>query len=274
MTPHDLRDPGLERPFVNVRSTRPAETPLELAEDYAAKMRQGAYFSHVTAALLWGMWLPPVLQRRMLLDVGVPPHLRAPRDRRMKGHHLIERPGLVTTRRGVRVASPWETWCQLATVLGIIDLVVAGESLLAKNRPDRLRLGSLADAVAVGGRPRQRLLERALPLLREGSRSARETELRLLLVAAGIPEPEMNGNIEDGQGRWIGEFDLIWRAQRLVVEYDGEDHFLRPEIGRRDLARTRELEANGWKVVRVMKDDLVRPERIVELIRQARAARS
>ena len=123
----ELRSARWVRPFAGVRSFDEPQTIRELAEAYAVKMQPEAFFSHITSAVLLGMWLPLALQTRMLLHVSVPPHLRAPRDRLVKGHTLIERPGLLWTKHGLRIASARETWCQLATILGFEDLVVRRE---------------------------------------------------------------------------------------------------------------------------------------------------
>lgn len=267
----ELRDRRWNRPFAGVRSFDEVEDVEQLARAYLSKMRSGAFFSHTTSAILHGMWLPLDVQRRLELHVSVPPDLRAPRDRLVQGHHLIARPGLVQTRNGLRVAAPWETWCQLATILGLRDLVTAGESLLAKNRPARLRIPALVAAVNAGGRPRRALLERALPLLREGTRSAKESELRRLLVAAGLPEPEINGDVLDGEGIRIGECDLVYRGLRIAIEYEGEDHFTKRQ-GRKDTRKYELLRASGWTVIRVVQEDLGDPERLVARVRAAMAA--
>jgi hypothetical protein len=251
-----------------VRSFDEPQTVEELAVAYSAKMRDEAFFSHVTSAVLLGMWLPLALQTRMLLHVSVPPGVRAPRDRRVKGHHLIERPGLVWTRDGLRIASARETWCQLATLLGLEDLIIAGESLLAKNRAGRLRIDDLVAAVGVGDRPRQALLERALPLLREDVRSPKETEMRRILVLAGLPEPEINGDVVDAAGEWVAECDLVYRAWRVVVEYEGEDHFTKRQ-GRKDVRKYERLRELGWTVVRVVQEDLADPPSLVARVRRA-----
>jgi hypothetical protein len=263
-----LRSPRWVRPFAGVRSFDEPQTVQELADAYAVKMRPEAFFSHVTSAVLLGMWLPLALQQQLVLHVSVPPGVRAPRDRLVKGHTLIERPGLVRVAHDLRIASARETWCQLATILGLEDLVIAGESLLAKNRRDRLPLWSLTAAVEAGDRPRQAMLERAVPLLREGSRSAKETELRRLLVRAGLPEPEINGDITDDSGVWVAECDLVYRAYRVVVEYEGEQHFEKRQ-GRKDVKKYELLRALGWTVVRVMQDDLGDPEGTATRVRAA-----
>ncbi len=267
----ELRSGRWVRPFAGVRAFDEPQTVIELAEAYTAKMRDEAFFSHVTSAVLLGMWLPLALHRRMVLHVSVPPHVRAPRDRLVKGHTLIPRPGLVWISHGMRIASARETWCQLATVLGFEDLIIAGESLLAKNRSNRLSIADLVEAVATGARPRQALLERALPELRVGSRSPKETQLRRLLVAAGLPEPEINGDIHDADGRWIAECDLVYRACRVVIEYEGAGHFEKRQ-GRKDIRKYELLRALGWTVVRVVQDDLEDPPTLAGRVRAALAA--
>lgn len=221
LSPKQLRSSRLKRPYRAVRTAGPLETVLDRARAYAQRMRPEAFFSHVTAAVLWGIWLPLALELSPVLHVAVPPGVRAPRDRLVKGHTLIPRAGQVRLRLGLRVAEEIETWCQLAQILGLEDMVVAGESLLAKNRHRPRRLWELEAAVAVGGRPRQALLNAVLPLLREGVRSAMETRLRRLLVRAGLPEPLINAEILDEAGRRVGECDLVYLAQKVVVEYEG-----------------------------------------------------
>jgi very-short-patch-repair endonuclease len=233
-------------------------------------MHPRAFFSHVTAAVLWGIWLPSALERSRRLDVSVPPGVRAPRDHLVRGHTLVERAGQVRLRLGLRVADEIEAWCQLAQILGLEDLVVAGESLLAKNRPRRRHLRELEAAVAVGGRPRQALLNTVLPLLREGVRSAMETRLRRLLVNAGLPEPEINKEIFAGGVR-VAECDLVYAVQRVIVEYEGRQHF-EEQATRDDIVKYERLQDLGWRVIRVTKDDLMlRPQETVERVRRALA---
>ncbi|HEV7623903.1 MAG TPA: DUF559 domain-containing protein [Amnibacterium sp.] len=275
LTPKQLLSTRFERPFVGVRSTARPMTVAELARAYAAKMHPSAFFSHTTAAILHDMWLPLAQQREQLLHVSVTPPSRAPRDRRVRGHHLVDRPGLVEVRDGLRVAGSVEAWCQLATVLGMLDLVVAGESLLAKGRPRRVPLHRLVDAVAAGDRPRQQMLERALPDLREGVRSPWETVLRLLLVGAGLPEPEINAVIRDSAGDFLAECDLVYRSARIVIEYEGADHFADAKVARKDITRYERLQDQGWRVIRVTIDDLrLHSEEVVARVRKALATRA
>lgn len=269
-----LRARDLERPYAGVRT---ASAPLDtraLCAAYGAKMAPHEFFSHVTAAVLHGMWLPSDLKTREELDVAVVRPARAPRDRGLIGHHLVARPRLVVTRQGFRVADCVETWCQLASVLSQRDLVIAGESLLAKGRGDveRVRARLLAGADD-GNRPYNRRLAAAAGRLRCGSRSAGESELRLLLVEAGLPEPEMNAPVGDASGRFLGEADLVYRARRVVIEYEGDYHRVDKKQWRKDIVRYERMQDAGWRVIRVTADDLhLRLQETVDRVRAALAA--
>ncbi|MGN6445351.1 endonuclease domain-containing protein [Amnibacterium sp.] len=275
LTPDELRHAGWARPHHGVRGFSEPTTVLELAHDYRPRMSPEQYFSHATASISHRMWLPIVVEQRMEVHVAVPPGFRQPRGKRVRGHLLIDRPGGTVERDGLRVARPEEAWCQLATMLGLDDLVIAGESLLAKGRPDRLRLAVLAHAVAAGDRPRQSLLNRALPELREGSRSPKETELRRFLVASGCPEPCINMDIYDDFGVWVAECDLVYPQWKIAIEYEGDLHFRDPAQLRKDVHRYELLQALGWRIIRVSKDDLAFDrEGLVARVQAAIAERS
>jgi hypothetical protein len=271
-----LRGKDLDTPFVGIRidADRAAEEatahPVErLARTYAVKMSPAEFFSHSTAAVLHGMWLPLEFERAEVLHVSVRKPARAPRDRRVKGHHLTDRPGLVLHRGGLRVASPLETWCQLATQLRIPDLVVAGDSLLTPDRRDTLvMLDRMIGAASDVNRPVSVRLERAAALMRVGVRSPKETELRLLLLAAGLPEPEINGVILDENGDFIAECDLVYRWAKVLLEYEGDGHRERTKF-RKDIRRYDRLQDLQWRVIRVTQEDLNHPSDMLARVRRA-----
>ena len=91
--------------------------------------------------------------------------------------------------------------------------------------------------------------------MRAGSASLRETRLRLLVLRcpAGYPEPEPNGAIELSTGaRTFG--DLVFRAYKVVLEYDGGQHRALERQFLRDVDRLNDLARDGWLVIRVHKD--------------------
>jgi hypothetical protein len=67
------------------------------------------------------------------------------------------------------------------------------------------------------------LVRAAVGLARERVDSPRETWLRLCLVLAGLPMPECNLIIGDGQGP-IGRVDLVYLMYSVIIEYEGDQH--------------------------------------------------
>lgn len=269
VTPKRLRGHDLTAPFWGSRSVVLAEEPnfpdeaiVKSALRYRPIMGQNQFFSHVTAAVLWGLPLPadvlwPVVRRG--LDVAVFTPARHPRRRGIRGHevhpasaHVVEHPG-----HGVRLTSPASTWAALgATLHDAYDLIAVGDAAVRepmfRNDPPPLatvhQLGAAVSAHRRVGRP---VLREALPRIRTRSGSPRETWCRLVLVDAGLPEPELNFDVRDPRGRVIACVDLAYPAARVAIEYEGEHHLFAPEQWARDLARHEALAAAGWFVIRV-----------------------
>jgi very-short-patch-repair endonuclease len=81
------------------------------------------------------------------------------------------------------------------------------------------------------------LTRRTSLLVRSRVDSVKETDVRLVLVASGLPEPEVNGTIADGRGRFLARGDLVYRGLRIVIEYDGWHHDRSADQRRRDILR-------------------------------------
>lgn len=251
-----LRARDLATPFHAVRNREDPDTPLLLATSYLPKLVEGRFFSHMTAALVHGMWLPLELERAMVLHVSVRKPLRAPRGRRVQGHHLIDRPTLVWRVGPLRVANPWETWAQLAWYLSEEQLVVAGEALLAKGRPNtRVMFERLVSVASDPDRHFHEKLAAAAARLRMGSRSAAESRFRLFLVRNGLPEPEVNVRLHDLHGAFVAEGDLVYRRERIVIEYEGDHHRERKQF-RHDITRVEKIQDIDHHVIRVTEDDV------------------
>jgi very-short-patch-repair endonuclease len=90
-----------------------------------------------------------------------------------------------------------------------------------------------------------RRLRDALVLADGGAESPKETELRLLLVRAGLPRPVTQ--IPVGKRR----VDMGWPQWRVGVEYDGMHHWASPTDHADDIERLEFLAAQGWTIVRV-----------------------
>ncbi|HET7823600.1 MAG TPA: hypothetical protein VFL10_18905 [Ornithinibacter sp.] len=264
----------LTRPTRGVRALTEPETLVERAAAFALAMPGDRAFSHVTAALLWGLPLPRALEQAAT-DGAAPLHVIAPtRDGMAKRAGVVGHRGLelraVASPAGsaVRVVDLADTWCDLGELprgsLSIPDLVVVGDAVVAllDARAGRaVGVRALHEALSARCRPRGAVaLRQALTLVRPGVRSPGETRARLMFVGAGFPEPEVNAPLTDSAGGWLAEGDLVWRRQRVVGEYQGEPHADRrrrsADAFRRDL-----VEGHGWRVKELWAEDLHRGAR-------------
>ena len=85
-----------------------------------------------------------------------------------------------------------------------------------------------------------------------------------LLRRAGLAPDETNARVE---GR---EVDLVWRSRRLVVEVDGYAYHRGRAAFERDRRRDADLQAAGYRVIRVTWRQLVEaPERVIAQIARA-----
>jgi very-short-patch-repair endonuclease len=107
-----------------------------------------------------------------------------------------------------------------------------------------------------GTRRLRRLLHPARPSSETWSRA--EERLLGLIRRAGLPAPEVNVAL----GRYVP--DLLWREQRVIVEFDSYAHHSGPGSFDRDRTRHNELTAQGYHVIHVTWLQLTeRPERVL-----------
>ncbi|VXC43773.1 DUF559 domain-containing protein [Plantibacter sp. T3] len=267
-TPRQLRNPALGAPFHGIRT--PPGYPTDLyhqAVAYLSVLPIGGAFSHQTAAALHGIPTPRSTSPDVPLHVMSPAGVRAREGRGVVGHRGTLGPGDVVDLDGLPVTSVERTWCDLATVVPLPALIAAGDALLwfldPRTSLDRLR-------AAVEEYPSRRgvvALRSAIPRLHDRCQSPKETELRLILEASALPKAEHNAEIVlHGSGRVV-RGDVVFRDQRLVLEYEGDHHRTDRSQWRKDIARTEELAHEGWTVMRLTADDLRRPSMLAERIR-------
>ena len=106
--------------------------------------------------------------------------------------------------------------------------------------------------------------------------SPMESEARLAMIDGGLPFPELQYEIVDGN-RDLRRVDFAWPAHRLAVEYDGVDWHSDPEALRKDRRRQAALQDIGWTVFAIVFDDVRHRAwefvaRIDQHLRRARAA--
>jgi hypothetical protein len=189
-------------------------------------------------------------------------------------HHPI-RPGLRVRRvaelppNAGGVSKTLPALVAARTELSLLDLVVAGDWLIRlKRAPYEKVRAALHTAV---GRDCLKA-RRAAELVRGRVDSPRETRLRLLIVLAGLPEPECNVELGD-ELFFIGRVDLYLRAWNVAVEYEGDQHRTNAKQYDRDLGRYEDLAAAGYLTVRVSKEAMRKPRNVADRIYRALVSR-
>ena len=277
-SPRRLQGSDLVAPHRGIRQTERALTPHDLDLGYAkAGLRRGQALADVSGARTWGLPLPFALQAEMLTHVAVMQPAHPPTGKRIRGHRLDGKRFLTAVHQGTRTLSPATLLAQLAGRLDLVRTVVLADALRTSfehypGRSSHVPMHSLEELCEVSqrwkGRPGAANLRAALKLSREGAESPKETELRLLIVGAGFPEPVMQHKLfVPGYGK--ARIDLAYVREKIAIEYEGAGHFFDAAAALRDLGRTEALQRAGWRVIRVTDADLRWPQNLFESIRRA-----
>lgn len=264
-----LRANDLSTPHWGVRvPTSIAVSLVNRCKALAAALPAHVFFSGRTAAALIGIPVPLERDaaRKPLLEVSVTHPARAIRRPGVIGRKLHVRETDVVVWQGLRVSTPARTWCDLAPFLSLAELVAAGDYLVFHENPIATN-AELAAAVATHpGRRWRRKLQRALELLSEYSESPKESELRVIVVTHGLPEPAVNVRVYTEKGTFVARVDLLFKEFGEILEYQGDHHRTDVHQWRRDRTRESELESMGYHVTEVIADDLLDPTRLVRRI--------
>lgn len=166
--------------------------------------------------------------------------------------------------RGLPATSAVRTITDLGRRSPLYEAVIAIDEALHKGivSCDDLSRFAAARAGAKGiGR-----LRVAIDLAEPATESPMETRLRLLIVTAGLPRPAAQVAIYE-QGEFLGRPDLLYEAQRLVIEYDGGTH---RESLAEDNRRQNRLVGAGYRILRFTSADVYRaPTAVVAQVRAA-----
>lgn len=263
ISPHLLRGSRFRRIFRGVyiaSNVRPHDDERVLAALMIHP--KGAWASHVTGAAWCGVAVPASSTTHISVvdpkdrrwQPGLKPHVAPPRTK-------------TRTWRGVLVSTPIRMFIELASMLDLVDLVVAGDSMLRV-------LGLTAEQLVTGlaktrdyWSPAARY---AAQFVRDDVDSPMETRLRMLIVLAGLPEPQVNVKVREQDGNVILRFDLAYPSVRLAVEYDGRQHVEIIENWESDLDRGDLVDEAEWHILKVTaKGIYVDPGRTVERVRRA-----
>ena len=277
-----IRASDLESPFHGVRrvvegEAAPTDDPNEqqrrrraqLVRDclaFTARDRTPTHFTHVTAARLYGLPLPWSLETRKALDVAASPPAFAPQGDGVIGHLLQDGklPGIVLD--GFPVPHVLDVWAQLACVLSPDELIAAGDGMVTRKHPlTTLELIDEYVAQLHGCRGAKRLRV-AQPFVRSGTDSAAESRMRLILVRAGLPEPAIGHTVYGHDGSFVGTPDLAYLEEKIALDYEGKIHRVSDRVFSEDIDRRERFQDAGWRHIRVVKDHLARPHRLVDRV--------
>lgn len=261
-----LEGPGFRRILYGVLVAADVpDTPHLRAEAALLCFFASAFASHRTAARVWRVpvTLPPGE------DVTVP-----------EVGHRLRRAGVTCHVRvatevavigGVRVSTLPDLFVELASLLPLVELVVVGDWMVRRHR---VRPAALIAAAAGAGGRAGALARSAAAYVREKVDSPMETRLRMLLVLAGLPEPEVNLEIRTVDGEVLRRYDLCWPGVRVIVEYDGRHHVEREEQWEKDLTRREAIDDSEWRILVVVSSGIYKsPQQTVERVHRLLRAR-
>jgi hypothetical protein len=153
-----------------------------------------------------------------------------------------------------------------AAKLRTIDLVKVGDWLLYRGH---MTIASLlarihADPWRPGAGAALAIVRHLEPL----ARSLTESETRVVLEFSGLPAPEVNRDVFDDNGFFLGCGDLIYRIWKLLIEYEGRQHAFDDAQFVRDIDRYAGFRRNAWEYVQVTKAKLARPRSLVMYVHE------
>lgn len=263
-----LRGRDIAHPFRGVHVQGAAADHLSArCEELLPAIGASQWFSHLTAARLWGMPTPfpwSTEESLHLLALGDTPPMR-------RGGVIgweTQSTDIPCDVLGlIPVVAPAEAWRQLS-VPGALGprrvmtpewLVAVGDFLLsgprvANRRPLCSRADLVEAAVRHRGRRGNRGLSWALERVRPGVDSPKESLLRIGLVEAGLPEPAIQIPVMTVEG--MRHADLGYPDARVLLEYQGDEHRVSRQRWLEDLTRVQLFEDAGYRVIAVGAHDL------------------
>lgn len=265
-----------------------ATSPLEIARAFVPRLGWRAVLGGLRAARVWGLPVPRRFDGDSTVHVLVPTGRNRPVGRGIQSRSIHERLWEARKLHGVPVASPSLTWATAAKELEVSELVVMGDALVATStnyeglvRPEHPTeggrtappLATLEELVEIadawGSRRGGAALRIAVTRIRAGVESPMETWTRLVIVTAGLPEPEVGVEVWNGS-ELVGRVDLAYRAQKIAIEYEGDHHRTDKRQWRKDIGRVNRLQEIDWFAIRATASQLwPTPTRFVEQVRAA-----
>lgn len=247
-------------------ATGPSGAGPEVAATGAALVWTDTAISHASAA---------AVQSLPILRAPGPPTLTADHPHRACSRadvrlHIAGLPDVDrTTWFGSPVTTPARTVVDLARSRGVASGLVAADAVLREGLASYEELCDVVDRQS--GWPGVRAARRAVRLADDRAESPLESLARLLLFSAGLPIPELQPRVETAGGRY--RVDMLYPRERVVIELDGLLKYrVDPHALVEEKLRQEALERAGYRVIRLLWDDVVRhPARTLARVRAALA---
>lgn len=249
----------------------------------------GAFVSHRSAAALLGL----LEHAPVVVDVISPGGTGRGIDGICRHHVPHPRSLEAGTCNGVPCTSPSRTIVDLAGILGeqsmrhvveraavlrVLDVRMIEGLLSARRRRGAPTLRAVLQpwhAIDSGKSTTDRTSATRRTTITPHLRSQLEARFLVLIRASDLPAPACNQRIRCGDGDAVIEVDFLWPQQRVVAETDGQQFHDDPVAFERDRKRDRELQSNGYRVVRFTHRQIEKePDAVVSAIRRLLAATS
>jgi len=236
-----------------------APDPWMVLSAWQRQLPADAVFAGKTAAWLFGLDFDPLNP----IELVVPPTsgVRSRSGLEVRRCHLP--PDDVVKVRDLATITLERLLFDSCLLLAPVEALVAMDAAVHAQLTDKESLARYASHA--DGRAGARRL-RSLAALAEPAESPMETRLRWLLLRAGLPKPEVQTELRNAEGRFVGRADLYYAASRLVIEFDGGNH--RDRLVE-DNRRQNLLITAGFRMLRFTYADLNQPEVVAARVRSA-----
>lgn len=192
-----------------------------------------AVITHLTAARLYGFYLPWRFREQGEFDLAKWAGQARPRRKNVHGREMKWNPRDIGELAGVPITSEQRTLLDIAPLLSVDELVAIADQLVCEHHRSfgyqkypTVSLATLRTYIAQNRNHRGvRKLDEAIKLVEVGSDSPKETELRLLIGRWQLPLFSHNVEIRNPAGEGKVGPDLACEEYKTCAEYDGEHHF-------------------------------------------------
>lgn len=250
---------------------RAEDRHLLLVRAHLSAARSELVVSHQSAAVVHGfaMWAPDLAKVHVTVD-------RAAGGRTTKNSHVHAAPLTeddVTIIDGIPVTSADRTVADLLRILPFEAGVCVGDAALHSGSATVEGISAVLERSGGRGVVSAR---RTLAFCDSRSESVGETRTRVLLLVHNIQLPELQVELYDESGRFLGRVDLLFLIG-VVLEFDGDVKYMKYlEPGQTpadaviaEKLREDEIRSLGWVFVRCKWSDLENPDRFLARLHRA-----